>query len=202
MTEEKFILTSLEDSKNLGEIISNKTAKKILDYLSSKNDVSETNLAKELNLPLSTIHYNLEKLKEAGLITAKLFKWSEKGNKIHLYSLANKLIIIAPKKIHSNFKDNIKNLLFSAISSVAVLGIIKVVSNSSRKVEEEIVQDSIPTLAASKEGAFATSTPQAIQSVQSISPEYYFVLAIVLMVVFYIIFDALRKTKASTKIEP
>jgi len=115
MAEEKFILASLEDSKDLGEIISNKTSKRILEYLSNKNKVSETALAKELSLPLSTVHYNMEKLKESGLITSKLFKWSEKGNKIYLYSLANKLIIIAPKKIHSDFKDNLKNLLFSVM---------------------------------------------------------------------------------------
>jgi len=197
MAEEKFILTSLEDSKNLGEVISNKTSKKILDCLSSKNDVSETNLAKELNLPLSTIHYNLEKLKEAGLITAKLFKWSEKGNKIHLYSLANKLIIIAPKKVHSNFKDNIKNLLFSVISSFAVLGIIKFFTRQKTMQ----VQDTAPMLKSGTE-TFATSASPNVQNLQSIPPEYYFVLAIVLMVIFYIIFDSLKNIKASTKTEP
>ena len=194
MAEEKFILTSLEDSKNLGEVISNKTAKKILDYLSTKNDVSETNLAKELSLPLSTIHYNLDKLKEAGLITAKLFKWSEKGNKIHLYSLANKLIIIAPKKVHSNFKDNIKNLLFSAISSIAVLSIIKFVNSFSQKARLQVEDAVLPPLTTSSgPEVFANATPETVQNIQSISPEYYFVLAIILMIVFYILFDFLRK---------
>ena len=191
MAEEKFILTSLEDSKNLGEVISNKTSKKILDCLSSKNDVSETNLAKELSLPLSTIHYNLEKLKDSGLITSKLFRWSEKGNKIHLYSLANKLIIIAPKKIHSNFKDNLKNLLFSVISSFAVLGIIKFISNFPKNM----AKDEAPMLA-SKSQELAPALSSAQTQISLISPEYYFALAIILMVIFYLVFDYIsRKVK-------
>jgi len=191
MAEEKFILASLEDSKNLGEVISNKTSKKILEYLSSKNDVSETNLAKELSLPLSTIHYNLKKLKNSGLIISKLFRWSEKGNKIYLYSLANKLIIIVPKKIHSDFKDNLKNLLFSVISSFAVLGIIKFISNFSKNM----AKDEAPMLA-SKSQELAPALSSAQTQISLISPEYYFALAIILMVIFYLVFDYIsRKVK-------
>ena len=53
-----------EKSKELATIISNSTSRKILNYLSTKDEVSESDISKELKLPLSTIHYNLKQLKK------------------------------------------------------------------------------------------------------------------------------------------
>ena len=97
MAEEKFILLSLEEkkSKELAQVISSNTSRKILDLL-AKKEYSETDIAKELNIPLSTVHYNTQLLLKNNLIEIKDFLWSEKGKKIQLYRLANKLIIIHP----------------------------------------------------------------------------------------------------------
>jgi len=111
MNEENYILLSLGDekSKQVSQSISNKTARKILTYLSNKKDASETEISEKLKIKLTTVHYNLQNLKKAGLIERKHFKWSPKGNKIYFYSLANKFIIIAPKK--SAIKNTLKKLL-------------------------------------------------------------------------------------------
>jgi DNA-binding transcriptional ArsR family regulator len=50
--EEKFVLVSLNDrkSKKIAEVISNETARKILDYLGEKDKVSPIELSKKMNL--------------------------------------------------------------------------------------------------------------------------------------------------------
>ena len=67
---EKFVLVSLkeEKSKELAQVISNETSRKILDYLSEK-DASESEIAKKLKIsqPAVSSFYNnaLKKIKDA-----------------------------------------------------------------------------------------------------------------------------------------
>ena len=74
-------MVSLEEgkAKELAEVITNDTSRKILNYLADQEDVVETDLAKELGLPLSTVHYNLQKLVKAGLVATEEFHYSKKG---------------------------------------------------------------------------------------------------------------------------
>ena len=109
--EDKFVLVSLNDkkSKKIAEIISNETARKILDYLGEKNKVSPIELSKKLNVPISTITYNLKLLSEYGLIIKEDEVWSDKGRKVSLYSIAKKMILIVPKGF--DWKDSLKKIL-------------------------------------------------------------------------------------------
>ena len=120
---EKYILVNLEDekSKKIAESISNKTARKILDYLSNKEEAGTEEISKELKLPISTIDYNLKNLKKAGLIETKHFEWSQRGKRIILYSLARKFIVIAPKI--SNIKKELKNII-PLIGITAIISIV------------------------------------------------------------------------------
>lgn len=97
--ENSYIMVSLDDekAKHLADVMGNKTCKKILGLLAEK-EMSESDLAKKLNIPLNTVEYNLKKLIDAGLAEkTKSFFWSVKGKKIPNYKLSNKYIIIAPK---------------------------------------------------------------------------------------------------------
>ena len=109
--EEKFLLVSLEEdkAKKLAQVISNDTARKILDFLSDK-DATESELAKALKIPLSTIHYNMKQMVDAKLVTDDKYTYSEKGKEIIHYSLANKYVIIAPKNTEG-IKDKLKLFL-------------------------------------------------------------------------------------------
>ncbi|MFH0870587.1 MAG: helix-turn-helix domain-containing protein, partial [archaeon] len=100
MKKDPFLLISLEESesKALAQVISNDTARKILDLLSKEESATETDIAKKLKVPLSTVHYNLQALVKANLVVAEEFHYSEKGKEVLHYSLANKLIIIAQRK--------------------------------------------------------------------------------------------------------
>ncbi|MCF7860777.1 winged helix-turn-helix domain-containing protein [Candidatus Woesearchaeota archaeon] len=127
MTEESFLLVSLneEKSKKLAQVISNNTSRKILEILSKKS-MTESELSKKLNLPMSTVHYNLKALEEAKLITADEFHYSEKGKEVNHYSLTNKYVIIAPQSDSKseNFLSKLKGLLpATAVSLLAGLGL-------------------------------------------------------------------------------
>jgi len=121
---EKYLLFSLEDekSKRLGEVISNPTCKKIANLLAEK-ELSEGDISKELGLPLNTIDYNIKKLLEAEIVEkAKAHFWSVKGKKIPIYKIANKLIVISPKKsnIHSKLKGIVPVALVSGVISCLI----------------------------------------------------------------------------------
>ena len=112
MTDESFLLVSLEEekAKKLAQVLSNDTARKILDYLSKKDLATETEISKALKLPLSTVHYNLQHLVKTNLINNEHFTYSEKGKQISHYSLSNKYVIIAPKKTEQ-LKERLKKFL-------------------------------------------------------------------------------------------
>ncbi|MFH1802330.1 MAG: ArsR family transcriptional regulator [archaeon] len=95
------IMIDLDDerSEKITEILSNKTARKILQSL-AEGEKCGSDLAGELKIPLNTVSYNLKKLIEAGLIEkSKKFFWSMKGKKMDYYRVSNKKIVIMPKRM-------------------------------------------------------------------------------------------------------
>ena len=131
MAKDPFLLVSLEEneSKALAQVMSNDTARKILDFLSKKESATETDIAKELNIALSTVHYNLQALVKANLVKTEEFHYSEKGKEVNHYSLANKLIIIAPKNTRTeSFKDKLKSILPVGIIALATGAVIQLIT--------------------------------------------------------------------------
>ena len=122
--DNKFLLLSLnqKESKDLAQTLSNETSRKILDYLTEKEEASSSEISKNLNIPLPTVHYNLKQLVKANLVESKEFVWSKKGKEMDIYRLAKKLVIIAPK---STSLKEIKNLLPIAIISIVAAFFIK-----------------------------------------------------------------------------
>lgn len=124
MNNDKFILMGLEDSrsKDIAEVLGNKTARKILDYLSETKEASEKDIADGLKIPINTVEYNLNKLIKSGLVEkTKNFFWSKKGKKIEMYKLARKHIIISPNKTFDiNNLKAILPVLFVAFAVIAL----------------------------------------------------------------------------------
>ena len=121
--KETFLLVSLEEekAKKLAQVISNDTCRKILDRLAA-NKATETELSRELSIPISTVHYNLKHLVENKLVEAEEFHYSEKGKEVLHYSLSNKYVIIAPKGVSDKFRDKLKSII-GAIVSVGFIGL-------------------------------------------------------------------------------
>src|SRR3989339_2121023 len=129
MPSKNFLLLSLEDAeaKKVANIVSNDSCRKILDYLSNK-EATESELAEKLQIPISTVHYNLQQLMETGLINAEEFHYSAKGKEVNHYRLANKYIIIAPKNA-SSIKEKLKSILPAVLIVSGAALIIQLVNN-------------------------------------------------------------------------
>lgn len=125
MADQPFMLVSLEEAKakRLAQVLNNETCTKILNWLSSHKEGTETEIAKKLQLPLSTVHYNLKQLVEAKLVTADEYHYSEKGREVLHYKLANKYIIIAPEEGRSSFMEKLQQFIPAAVI-VAVVGVV------------------------------------------------------------------------------
>jgi len=125
MAEKSFVMVSLKENKakKLTQTLSNETSRKILDFLSNRKEATESEIAKGLNLAMSTIHYNLKQLKENKLVTADEYHYSKKGKEIIHYKIANKYIIIAPDD-DEGFLEKLKKVIPSFIIIAATSFII------------------------------------------------------------------------------
>jgi len=127
MKDKKYILFSLNDEKAkvLGDVISNPTSKKIVEFIAgSDKKVSEGDIVKELGLPANTVNYQMKRLIEAGLIEkTKAFFLSSRGKKIQTYRVAYKLIVISPrnnKSVVSKLKGLLPAVLVSGVFSFLI----------------------------------------------------------------------------------
>jgi len=127
---EKFILVSLDEqkSKELGDIISNKTSRRILDYLSDKEG-SSSEISRELGIPISTVEYNLKNLVKASLVEVEEFKWSPKGRQQDIYKVKKKYIVITPRK-GAELREVLKRVLPIGVFGIIIAGILEYFSSS------------------------------------------------------------------------
>ena len=133
MPKSNFLLVDLNEpkTKKLAETITSDTSRKILNYLVEKED-TEANISKTLEKPISTVHYHLQKLQEAGLVTAKEFHYSQKGREVNHYKLANKYIIIAPRNV-SGLREKLRGILPVAGIVLGISAVIKIVQDFTAK---------------------------------------------------------------------
>lgn len=96
--DDKLLVVPLgAESKAITQTISNETAMQILEVLAD-GPISTSAIAKKLDIPLTTVQYNIEKLIDAGLAKVEKTKYSEKGREVKLYSPAKRFIVLVPEK--------------------------------------------------------------------------------------------------------
>ena len=174
MEDETFLLVSLkeEKSKKIAEAISNKTSRKIIDYLTEKKEATESEISAKLEIPLPTVHYNIELLKEAKLIETKEFFWSKKGKEMKVYKLSNKIVIISPSD-DKNVMDKLKSILPIAIIGTFLGIILKLIQNSKLKaleVTQEKLNQAIPDTGRVGQEAFEQEVLQITQNATGTVP--------------------------------
>ncbi|MBI2146403.1 winged helix-turn-helix transcriptional regulator [Candidatus Woesearchaeota archaeon] len=135
MPKSNFLLVDLNEAKTkkLAETITSDTSRKILNHLADKED-SEASISSILNLPISTVHYHLQKLQEAGLVTVEEFHYSSRGREINHYKLANKYIIIAPQHV-SGLKEKLRGILPVGLIIAGLGLVLKLWQNYSNQTE-------------------------------------------------------------------
>ena len=198
MPNKNFLLLSMEDNKikKISNVISNESCRKILDYLSTK-DATESEIASKLNIPISTVHYNLQQLAETGLIESKEFHYSEKGKEVSHYKLANKYIIIAPKSTFG-IKEKLKRILPVALIASGAALVIQLVNKYFSKQNITAAQNLMIAKSSAIESAQAPiSMAQAVPVEQFSSiwqnTALWFLAGAVFALVVYLIISLYRK---------
>lgn len=194
---EKYLLVSMDDdkSKKLGEVISNPTCKKIINLLSER-EMSEADIANSLGLPMNTTEYNLKNLLDSGLIEkSKNFFWSPKGRKIATYKIANKLIVISPKRtnVYSKLKGIIPLVLASAAFTIFTFWYQNMQSSAALKTS---LSESAGGLLSAAPAAI-TSSPATAQIAQSpiIQPWQWFLIIIWIVIIGFVGYSIFKREK-------
>jgi len=205
-----FLLISLDEkkSKKIAEAINNDTGRKILDHL-SKKECTESDLSKELGIPISTIHYNLKQLMDANLVIVDEFHYSTKGKEVNHYKLANKYIIIAPKNTDGRFMEALNKILpltvITAITGglLTVFGLLSGTRSGSLATKSAAIDnaaDSAPRLMMATEEISATgaSMPQVLDAsrpfMQS-EPIAWFLIGALSIIIIYFLYEVVKKRK-------
>ncbi|MFH1438977.1 MAG: helix-turn-helix domain-containing protein, partial [Candidatus Woesearchaeota archaeon] len=170
MPNKNFLLLSLEDSKTkkIANVVSNDSCKKILDYL-AKKESTESELAEKLQIPISTVHYNLQQLMETELINTEEFHYSKKGKEMLHYRLANKYIIISPKSTYG-LKEKLKGILPTALITLGAAGILQLFSKYFSKGALAGGDNLMIAKSAVMERAIEEA-PQALEAVAEAAPQ-------------------------------
>jgi predicted transcriptional regulator len=136
--EEKLLILPLgEESKKITQVISNDTARKIIELLADA-PLSASDIAQSLHAPLTTITYNLENLESVGLAKVERIKYSEKGRKVKIYAPVRKLIIVVPEKTdRKSVGDLIRKYMGVILASVLASSFIEFFMRSR---SEEMIQ--------------------------------------------------------------
>ena len=197
MAKHSFLLVSLQEdkAKKLAQVVSNESCRKILDYLTDK-EATETALAEKLQLPLSTVHYNLKQLVDAGLVSADEFHYSKKGKEITHYKLANKYIIIAPKSTFG-IKEKLKSILPAALIVAAIGFVIQLLSRFiiSPQPESAMVQKAAIEAMPQETLAAPVQQPASMLSTTYL----WFIAGIILTIAIYLLFEYLKYKKSQNK---
>lgn len=192
--DEKYVLMDLKNGKAIANAIQNETSTKILDYLTTKEDgATESEIAKDLGINLSTAHYNIQQLKKVRLLVADEYHYSKKGKEILHYKLAKKLIIIAPGDT-SIWKDLIKKI----IPAVGIVGVASLFiknfigSTSIPEADMMIKAESARALTAE---ALADTAVVASNPVASSPAWIYFLLGASIVLITFIIMELILRRK-------
>ena len=124
--DEKLLILPLNDknSKKLSQIISNDTARNVLEAIASQS-LSASQIADKLDIPLSTVQYNIDKLSDAGLVKVERTKYSEKMKHVKFYAPQRKYIVIVPEKtgrrdVIATLKRYLTVIAFAVVGSGAI----------------------------------------------------------------------------------
>ncbi len=199
MAEDSFVLISLKDekAKKLGELLGNPTAKKILELL-AKKEYTATDIAKELQLPLSTIHYNLTNLEQGKLVVADEYHYSAKGKEVKHYKLANKMVIIAPEQPSASVIEKLKKILPVALITATAATAVQWYWNLSSAVPKAADQEML-LAAPMAESAVYDSATMAVEASTSVAQSasanlaWLFVVVAMTTIIAYLIITLLQE---------
>jgi predicted transcriptional regulator len=147
-------VVTVKNASKVAAALANEKCQRILDYLTKHEDGTETQIAKDLHLPLSTVHYNMKVLSEANLVLTDTYSYSSKGKEVtHYRTNKNPIVIVQEEK---QYFDLLKAVVPAAILAAGA-GIIYQLATRTPVVAqetamrtfgaEEMVADAAPMMA-------------------------------------------------------
>src|SRR3989344_1043841 len=185
---DKSVLLDLHDPRagQIAEALANPSCKKVLLAL-SEQQMSESELARSLGMPLNTIGYTMKKLHACGLIeqTPRVL-WSVKGKRVPQYQVSNQRIVISPRQ---RLRGVVPAVLASVVLAVGIklLGsksYSSVIEQSTLSAGSADVQ--VPMMAAERSVGVAPAFVDVVSGSASMNGEWLWFLggALVCMLVF------------------
>lgn len=129
---ESVTVVDLQNAKELIKTISNNTSQLIIDYIKKNKGATATQIVKDLNIPASTVHYNISALVKAKILNDESFHYSSKGKIVSHYELSDQVIVIVPNSNKADLTTQLKTLLpgIFGLAAISVIWIISKIFNS------------------------------------------------------------------------
>ncbi len=142
--DEKLLILPLGDeSKKITQVISNDTARQIIELLADA-PLSASDIAERLQAPLTTITYNLENLESVGLVKVEKIKYSEKGREVKIYAPVRKLIVVVPEKTdRKSVVDVLKKYLGVILAAVLASSFIEFFMRGAKVMQTSYSLDEV-----------------------------------------------------------
>ncbi|MGB8216752.1 MAG: helix-turn-helix domain-containing protein [Candidatus Methanoperedens sp.] len=171
--DEKLLILPLgEESKKITQVISNDTARQIIELLADA-PLSASDIAERLQAPLTTITYNLENLESVGLVKVERIKYSEKGREVKIYAPVRKLIVVVPEKTdRKSVADLLRKYIGVILAAVLASSLIEFFMRSAERSAKmmQIATESNLAPASTSEGSLNVSTvPTEVQSMPAVT---------------------------------
>lgn len=181
-----------EKARELAQILANDTALSILTLLQEKT-LSMSEIAKELNIPISTVSYHLDKMVRVSLVEVAGKKYGKRLQEVKLYRASSKPILLLPRRIPTK-KRFLRVFEKMQIISLSIAGLLAssvyIVSN---KLLVEKPQPSLENITYAVEKA---PTPTGLETINKTvmptlakaSPMPYILAVLVFVVSFFLVF--------------
>ncbi len=151
-SEEKLLILPLgEESKKITQVISNDTARQVIELLADA-PLSASDIAERLHSPISTVVYNLENLEGVGLIRVDKIKYSEKGREVKIYAPVRKLIVVVPEKTdRKSVTDLLRKYMGVILAAVLTSSLIEFftgrmgsVPGTAKSIHDDLASTPVP----------------------------------------------------------
>lgn len=182
--------TTEEDTKKMALALANDTGRRVLEEIYAIEGITASEIAENLDIPLPTVLFHIERLMDLNLIKVGETKLSKKFREIKCYSPAKRAILIIPaqkEETISQIKNAVQTKVLAPLSLLIAMGITVAVGWLTQREEApkygvEETEKAAPLMAA--RDAAQTTEPSTL---------HYFVLgSIVLFVAFIFVFVVLK----------
>ena len=186
--------TREEDTKKVALELANDTGRRILEEIYALEMITASEIAENLDTPLSTVLFHIERLTELNLIKIAETKMSKKFREIKCYAPAKRAILIIPaqeERTISQIKNAVQTRVLAPLSLLVAAGItIAVGWLTQREGEAPRV---IPMLAEKAEEAADTYAARAVETTAERSSFNPFLLGCLLLCVAFVCVYALAR---------